>query len=109
MSEAFYKISEASSSARTKEVKKQAKVVAALALHGWAIQKEERSPAPQMKLKGLCNWGIRGERITKNTPARRKRQLHVRKKVSGTAERPRLCVHRSNNHMSADMPPPALL
>ena len=40
---------------------------------------------------------------------RRKRQLHVRKKVSGTAERPRLCVHRSNNHMSADMPPPALL
>jgi large subunit ribosomal protein L13 len=81
----------------------EGKVVAALALHGWAIQKEERSPAPQMKLKGLCNWGIRGERITKDTPARRKRQLHVRKKVSGTAERPRLCVHRSNNHMYAQI------
>jgi large subunit ribosomal protein L13 len=54
------------------------KVVAALALHGWGIQKE---------------------RVTKNTTAHRKRQLRVRKKVSGTAERPRLSVHRSNNQM----------
>ena len=33
--------------------------------------------------------------------AKRKRQLRVRKKVIGTEERPRLCVHRTNNHMSA--------
>merc|ERR1711937_1319 len=38
-------------------------VVAALALHG---------------------WGIQNARVTKNTPAKRKRQLRIRKKVSGT-------------------------
>jgi len=51
----------------------------------------------------LAGWGIRGERVTKYTTARRKRQLRVRKKISGTAERPRLCIHRSNNHMYAQI------
>jgi ribosomal protein L18/ribosomal protein L15 len=58
------------------------KVVAALALHG---------------------FGIVNERVTKFTTARRKRQLRTRKRVSGTAERLRLCVHRSNNHMYAQI------
>jgi large subunit ribosomal protein L15 len=58
------------------------KVVAALALHG---------------------WGIQNERVTKFTSARRKRQLRIRKRVSGTPERPRLVVHRSNNHMYAQL------
>jgi large subunit ribosomal protein L13 len=52
---------------------------------------------------GMMGWGIRGERVTKFTTARRKRQLRIRKKVSGTTERPRLSVHRSNNHMYAQI------
>ena len=30
---------------------------------------------------------------------RDRRHLRVRKKISGTQERPRLCVYRSNNHL----------
>ena len=30
---------------------------------------------------------------------RERRHLRVRKKISGTAERPRLCVYRSNNNL----------
>jgi len=52
---------------------------------------------------GMLGWGIRGERVTKYTSAKRKRQLRVRKKVIGTEERPRLCVHRTNNHMYAQI------
>jgi len=48
-------------------------------------------------------WGIMHERVTPKTTPRRKRQLRVRKKVKGTEERPRLCVHRSNNHMYAQV------
>lgn len=43
---------------------------------------------------------------TKTNPkqaARSRRQFRVRKKVVGTAERPRLAVFRSNKHISAQM------
>ena len=30
---------------------------------------------------------------------RRRRHIRVRRKISGTAERPRLCVYRSNNNL----------
>ena len=33
----------------------------------------------------------------------RKRHLRIRKRISGTAERPRLCVFKSNNHMYAQI------
>ena len=33
----------------------------------------------------------------------RKRHLRVRQKVSGTAERPRLCIHRSLRHLYAQL------
>jgi large subunit ribosomal protein L18 len=35
--------------------------------------------------------------------ARARRHYRVRKKVSGTSERPRLAVHRSNKHISAQV------
>jgi large subunit ribosomal protein L18 len=35
--------------------------------------------------------------------ARRRRHLRVRRKVSGTADRPRLAVFRSNRHISAQL------
>ena len=34
---------------------------------------------------------------------RAKKHLRVRNKISGTAERPRLCVYRSNNHIYAQI------
>jgi len=34
---------------------------------------------------------------------RARRQVRVRKRVHGTAERPRLAVHRSNKHISAQV------
>lgn len=34
---------------------------------------------------------------------RARRQVRVRKRVHGTAERPRLAVHRSNRHISAQV------
>ena len=34
---------------------------------------------------------------------RAKKHLWVRNKISGTAERPRLCVYRSNNHIYAQI------
>lgn len=37
------------------------------------------------------------------TVARRKRQLRIRRKVRGTAERPRLCVAKSLKHMYAQI------
>jgi large subunit ribosomal protein L18 len=42
--------------------------------------------------------------ITKNKSlARKKIKVHVRKKISGTAARPRLCVYRSLNHIYAQI------
>ena len=35
--------------------------------------------------------------------ARAKQHLRVRNKINGTAERPRLCVYRSNNHIYAQI------
>jgi large subunit ribosomal protein L18 len=39
----------------------------------------------------------------KKTVARHRRHRRVRKKVRGTAERPRLSVHRSNKHVTAQV------
>ena len=41
-------------------------------------------------------------KIDKNQE-RRRRHLRVRKKISGTAETPRLCVYRSLNHIYAQV------
>jgi large subunit ribosomal protein L13 len=90
------------------------KVVAALAVHGWGIREERvvakkgvcaRAPPPSMNQLGRFwnGWGIRSERVTPKTTNRRKRQLRIRKKLSGTKEAPRLSVHRSNNHMYASV------
>ena len=35
--------------------------------------------------------------------ARRRRHLRVRQIISGAPERPRICVHRSNRHVSAQL------
>lgn len=34
---------------------------------------------------------------------RKRRHLRIRKKIYGTSERPRLCVYRSNRHISAQI------
>jgi large subunit ribosomal protein L18 len=38
-----------------------------------------------------------------NTEARQRRHRRVRRKISGTADRPRLCVFRSLNHIYAQV------
>ena len=45
------------------------------------------------------------QRVVKGskTAARNRRHLRVRKKVAGTAERPRLAVYRSNKHIVAQV------
>jgi large subunit ribosomal protein L18 len=40
---------------------------------------------------------------TKRTSLRIRRHARLRKRVSGTAERPRLAVYRSNKHISAQL------
>ena len=40
---------------------------------------------------------------TNSLEARKRRHVRVRKKVSGTADRPRLCVYRSLNHIYAQV------
>jgi len=40
---------------------------------------------------------------TKETPPRRRRQLRGRRRISGTPERPRLCVTKTLNHMYAQV------
>ncbi len=42
-------------------------------------------------------------RATTRQAARSRRQRRVRKKIQGTAERPRLAVFRSNRHISAQV------
>ncbi len=41
-------------------------------------------------------------KLSKNE-ARLRRKVRIRKKVNGTAERPRLCVYRSNAHIYAQL------
>jgi large subunit ribosomal protein L18 len=41
--------------------------------------------------------------ITRRKTARERRHARIRAKVSGTAERPRLCVFRSLNHIYAQL------
>ncbi|WP_285734494.1 50S ribosomal protein L18 [Nocardiopsis sp. ATB16-24] len=43
------------------------------------------------------------KRTAKNTKARARRHFRVRKKVVGTAERPRLSVYRSSKHIVAQL------
>ena len=42
-------------------------------------------------------------RKVKKYTARDKRKIRIRKKISGTAERPRLAIYRSLNHMYAQL------
>ncbi len=42
-------------------------------------------------------------RLKKTTLVRKKRAWRVRKKIRGTAERPRLSVHRSLNHLQVQL------
>lgn len=42
------------------------------------------------------------KKLNKNE-ARRKRHMRIRQRLSGTAERPRLCVFRSNKHIYAQI------
>ncbi|HYO18106.1 MAG TPA: 50S ribosomal protein L18 [Dermatophilaceae bacterium] len=48
---------------------------------------------------GLNGVKLSGTRTSKNTLARKRRHVRVRKKVSGTSERPRLVVTRSSRHV----------
>jgi large subunit ribosomal protein L18 len=49
-------------------------------------------------------YGVKiGKGDAKKSTARTRRHLRVRKKVSGTGERPRLVVTRSNRHMFAQI------
>jgi large subunit ribosomal protein L18 len=41
--------------------------------------------------------------LKKKTGARRRRKASIRKRVSGTAQRPRLTVYRSNKHIYAQV------
>ena len=44
-----------------------------------------------------------GEQKLSKVAARRRRHLHIRRKVVGAPERPRLCVYRSLKHMYAQL------
>ncbi len=44
-----------------------------------------------------------GKKTSDKVKSRIKNKIRVRKKVEGTAERPRLCVFRSNMHMYAQI------
>ena len=48
---------------------------------------------------GLNGVKLSGTRTSKNTLARKRRHVRVRKKVSGPSERPRLVVTRSSRHV----------
>jgi len=41
--------------------------------------------------------------MNKHTPSSKKRQIRVRSKFTGTAERPRLSIHRSSQHIYAQL------
>ena len=41
--------------------------------------------------------------ILSKNESRKRRKVHIRKKISGTAERPRLVVYRSNLHIYAQI------
>ncbi len=43
------------------------------------------------------------DRVKKREVSRKKRAFRIRKKITGTAERPRLCVKRSLKHISAQI------
>ena len=47
----------------------------------------------------LSSIKLSGNRSSKNTLARKRRHVRVRKKVSGTPQRPRLVVTRSSRHL----------
>lgn len=43
------------------------------------------------------------KRFIKKAQSREKRKMHIRKNVSGTSQKPRLSVYRSNNHIYAQI------
>ena len=49
----------------------------------------------------MCQWGKNMSSDKQELRARRK--LRVRKKISGTAERPRLSIYRSSKHIYAQL------
>ncbi|MDO8733009.1 MAG: 50S ribosomal protein L18 [Actinomycetota bacterium] len=51
----------------------------------------------------MSSYGIKLGRGNKNVVGRKRRHIRVRKKVSGTPERPRLVVTRSARHMVAQI------
>ncbi len=51
----------------------------------------------------LSSIKLSGTRASRNTLARKRRHVRVRKKVSGTAARPRLVVTRSARHISVQV------
>ena len=59
-------------------------------------------PLPQVQRKNF-DLGIEEVKIAKHRKAAVRRKYHVRKKVFGTPERPRLSVFRSNRHIYAQI------
>ncbi len=51
----------------------------------------------------MSKYGVKLGKGNKNVVGRKRRHIRVRKKVSGTAERPRLVVTRSARHMFAQV------
>ena len=51
----------------------------------------------------MSSYGIKLGKGNKNVVGRKRRHIRVRKKVSGTPERPRLVVTRSARHMVAQV------
>jgi large subunit ribosomal protein L18 len=51
----------------------------------------------------VSKYGVKLGKGNKNVVGRKRRHIRVRKKVSGTAERPRLVVTRSARHMFAQV------
>ena len=51
----------------------------------------------------MSSYGIKLGKGNKNVVGRKRRHIRVRKKVSGTPERPRLVVTRSARHMVAQI------
>ena len=56
-----------------------------------------------MLLRELDNWNFAFMRIDRIRKATLRRKYHVRKKVSGTPDRPRLSIFRSNRHIYAQI------
>jgi large subunit ribosomal protein L18 len=65
------------------------------------VKKQEKQP--QRQESNFWRIFLRYMIIKSRSIARHKIQTRVRKKISGTAERPRLCVYRSLQHIYAQI------